>query len=159
MRDFPPEVRRQVLDPQTVETLRGIFAGVVERGTGKPAAVEGYAVGGKTGTAQKSEAGGYSHSKILASFVGFVPVEDPQLIILVMIDEPQISRWGSQAAGPVFRRVAQEALRYLQIPPQLARPLTVVAASQPSPEYPQGVQGSVTSAVAKVGQHMPQTRE
>jgi cell division protein FtsI/penicillin-binding protein 2 len=148
-----------VLDAQTVATLRSIFAGVVERGTGKPAAVEGYAVGGKTGTAQKAAAGGYSHSKIVASFVGFVPVEEPQLAILVMLDEPQISRWGSQAAGPVFRRVAQEALRYLQIPPQLAKPLTVVAASPPSPGEPQVVQGTATPAVARAGQRMAQIRE
>jgi len=156
IQDFRPEMRRQALDPQTAERLRAVFGGVVARGTGKLAAVDGYTVGGKTGTAQKAERGGYSHSKIMASFVGFVPVEEPQLVILVMVDEPQLLRWGSQAAGPVFRRIAQEALRYLQVPPYLARPLTVVAATNQATAYPQGVQGAVIPAV---GQRLTQARE
>ena len=160
IRDFPSEVRRQILSPQTAEMLRAVFAGVVERGTGKPAALEGYTVGGKTGTAQKAVRGGYSHSKIVASFVGFVPVEDPQLVMLVMIDEPQISRWGSQAAGPVFRRIAQEALRYLQVPPHVARPLTVTASTNSTASAQQsGVQGGITPVVAKAGQPLASTRD
>jgi cell division protein FtsI (penicillin-binding protein 3) len=131
---FAPEVRQQILSPQTAEKLTAIFTGVVERGTGKPAAVEGYTVAGKTGTAQKvdSQRGGYSSREVLASFVGYVPAEEPQLIILAIIDEPQKWRWGSQAAGPVFRRVAQEALHYLQIPPRRARTLTMGASARPS---------------------------
>jgi cell division protein FtsI (penicillin-binding protein 3) len=152
---FPPEARRQALDKQTVEKLRSIFAGVVERGTGKVAAVEGYTVGGKTGTAQKADGKAYSHSKIVASFVGFVPVEEPQLVILVMVDEPQTARWGSQAAGPVFRRVAQEALRYLQVSPHIARPLTVMAASLSSPV----VAGTGETTVVKTEPRLPRLRE
>jgi cell division protein FtsI/penicillin-binding protein 2 len=160
IRDVPSEVRRQILDPQTVEKLRAVFAGVVERGTGKAAALEGYAVGGKTGTAQKAERGGYSHSKVVASFVGFVPLEDPQLVMLVMIDEPQISRWGSQAAGPVFRRIAQEALRYLQVLPQVARPLTVTASTTYiAPARQPDAQGLITPAVAKAGQRLAPARD
>jgi cell division protein FtsI/penicillin-binding protein 2 len=160
IRDIPSEVRRQVVDPQTVEKLRAVFAGVVERGTGKPAAIEGYTVGGKTGTAQKAERGGYSHSKIVASFVGFVPVEDPQLAMLVMIDEPQRARWGSQAAGPVFRRIASEALRYLQVPPQMARPLTVTAAAHyTAPSRPPDTQEMVTPVVARARQRLTPIRQ
>jgi hypothetical protein len=133
---------------------------VVERGTGKPAALDSYTVGGKTGTAQKAVRGGYSHSKIIASFVGFVPVEDPQLVMLVMIDEPQISRWGSQAAGPAFRRIAQEALRYLQVPPQVARPLTVTASTySTAPVQQSGAQGGITPVVAKAGQPVAAMRD
>jgi cell division protein FtsI (penicillin-binding protein 3) len=132
-RHFTSEVRQQILSPQTVEKLTAIFAGVVERGTGKLAAVEGYTVAGKTGTAQKidPQRGGYSSREVLASFIGYMPVEEPQLVLLVMLDEPQKLRWGSQAAAPVFRRVAQQALHYLQIPPRRARVLTMGAAVVP----------------------------
>jgi cell division protein FtsI (penicillin-binding protein 3) len=130
---FAPEVRQQVISPQTAEKLTAIFIGVVERGTGKPAAVEGYTVAGKTGTAQKvdNQRGAYSNREVLASFVGYVPAEEPQIALLVMLDEPQKLRWGSQAAAPVFRQVAQQALHYLQIPPRRARALTMGAAVQP----------------------------
>jgi cell division protein FtsI (penicillin-binding protein 3) len=117
---FAPEARRQVLSPSTLERINEILTGVVERGTGKQAAVEGYTVAGKTGTAQKVERGGYSHSKVLASFVGYVPVEAPQLAIVAIIDEPQIAKWGGEAAAPVFKRVAQQALYYLQVPSRQA---------------------------------------
>jgi cell division protein FtsI (penicillin-binding protein 3) len=128
---FPPEVRQQILSPQTVEKLTAIFTGVVERGTGKTAAIEGYTVAGKTGTAQKvdRQRGVYSNREVMASFVGYMPAEEPQLIVLVMIDEPQKLRWGSQAAAPVFQRVAQQALHYLQIPPRRARTLTMGASA------------------------------
>jgi cell division protein FtsI (penicillin-binding protein 3) len=131
---FTPEVRQQILSPQTVKKLTAIFTGVVERGTGKPAAVEGYAVAGKTGTAQKldRQRGGYSDREVLASFVGYVPAEEPQLVLLVIIDEPKKLRWGSQAAAPVFRRVAQQALHYLQIPPRRARAFTMGVSAEPS---------------------------
>ena len=105
-----------MLSSQTLERINDILVGVVERGTGKQAAVEGYTVAGKTGTAQKVERGGYSHSKILASFGGYVPAEAPQLAILVIIDEPLRAKWGGEAAAPVFKRVAQQALYSLQVP-------------------------------------------
>ena len=111
-----PQARRQILSPQTVKRINDILVGVVERGTGKQVAIEGYTVAGKTGTAQKAERGGYSHSKILASFAGYVPAEAPQLAMLVIIDEPQRAKWGGETTGPVFKRVAQQALYYLQVP-------------------------------------------
>ncbi|MEE8289884.1 MAG: penicillin-binding protein 2 [Candidatus Tectomicrobia bacterium] len=127
VQNFAPQVRRRILSRQTTERLTTIFAAAVAHGTGRPAAVEGYRVAGKTGTAQKADpaGGGYSANKVLASFVGYAPAEAPQLVILVMVDEPEISRWGSQAAAPVFRRVAQQALHYLQIPPQHAAAATL----------------------------------
>jgi cell division protein FtsI (penicillin-binding protein 3) len=95
----------------------------VERGTGQEAALSGYLVAGKTGTAQKvdRETGRYSRTKVVASFVGYVPAENPRLAILVLIDEPQRSAWGGSVAAPVFRNVAQEVLPYLEIPPVYAR--------------------------------------
>src|SRR5215471_10921034 len=139
---FAPQARHQVLSPQTLERINDILVGVVERGTGKQAAVEGYTVAGKTGTAQKVERGGYSHSKILASFVGYVPAEAPQLAIVVIIDEPLRAKWGGEAAAPVFKRVAQQALYSLQVPSRqnqmlsLETALKLPAAPQPEDHEP-----------------------
>ena len=130
---FAPQARHQVLSSQTLERINDILVGVVERGTGKQAAVEGYTVAGKTGTAQKVERGGYSHSKILASFVGYVPAEAPQLAILVILDEPLRAKWGGEAAAPVFKRVAQQALYYLQVPSRQTQMLSLEAAMDPAP--------------------------
>jgi len=135
---FAPQARHRVLSPQTLERINEILVGVVERGTGKQAAVEGYTVAGKTGTAQKVERGGYSHSKILASFAGYVPAEVPQLAILVLIDEPQRAKWGGEAAAPVFKRVAQQALYYLQIPSRQTQTLSLETTLDPTPTPPPG---------------------
>ncbi|NIP99787.1 MAG: penicillin-binding protein 2, partial [Nitrospinaceae bacterium] len=82
------------------------------------AALEGFEVAGKTGTAQifDPEAQAYSRTDFLASFVGFVPADAPRLVILVMIEEPKKSYWGGTVAAPVFRNVSREVLRYLNIP-------------------------------------------
>lgn len=124
IQDIPVQARRRILSQRTTGQLTAMLTQVVASGTGSPAAIEGYAVAGKTGTAQKVDAarGGYSHTKVLASFVGYVPAEDPQVVILVMVDEPKRQRWGSLAAAPVFRRIAQQAMHYLQIPPREVRP-------------------------------------
>lgn len=114
-----PHIRRRPISAETAKTVTDLLVNVVERGTGKRAAVPGYRVAGKTGTAQKvdPETGTYSPTKFVASFVGFVPAEDPQLAILVMIDEPQGPAWGGVVAAPVFRQVAEQALRYLHVAP------------------------------------------
>jgi cell division protein FtsI (penicillin-binding protein 3) len=92
---------------------------ITEGGTGTNAALDGYTVGGKTGTARKlGEDGTYSDSRHIASFVGFTPAENPKLAILVVIDEPQGQYYGGTVAAPVFRRIAREALNYLNIAPQ-----------------------------------------
>jgi cell division protein FtsI (penicillin-binding protein 3) len=114
-----PRVRRQVV-PQSVARLVGDMMTAVTGpdGTGTEAALEGYLVAGKTGTAQKADyvAGGYSRDRWLASFVGFAPAEDPRLVISVVIDEPVIAHYGGTVAGPVFRRIARAALRHLGVP-------------------------------------------
>ena len=92
---------------------------ITKGGTGTNAALEGYTVSGKTGTARKLDQNGtYSDSMHIASFVGFTPAENPKLTILVVIDEPQGKYYGGTVAAPVFRRIAHEALNYLNIPPQ-----------------------------------------
>ena len=114
-----PHIRRRPISAETAETVTDLLVNVVEQGTGKRAAVPGYRVAGKTGTAQKvdPETGTYSSTKFVGSFVGFVPAEDPQLAILVVIDEPQGPAWGGVVAAPVFRKVAEQALRHLSVAP------------------------------------------
>ena len=149
---FAPQARHQVLSSQTLERINDILVGVVERGTGKQAAVEGYTVAGKTGTAQKVERGGYSHSKILASFVGYVPAEAPQLAILVILDEPLRAKWGGEAAAPVFKRVAQQALYYLQVPSRQTQMLSLKTTLNPSPAPQPGDREPPRLVVSVAGQ-------
>ncbi|MBI4402237.1 MAG: penicillin-binding protein 2 [Nitrospirae bacterium] len=114
-----PQVRRRPVSPETALTLTGILEGVVAHGTGSKAAVPGYRVAGKTGTAQKidPQTGAYSASLFVGSFVGFVPAEDPRMAIVVVIDEPQTEAWGGVVAAPVFQRIAEQALPYLGVSP------------------------------------------
>ncbi|MDQ4029456.1 MAG: penicillin-binding protein 2 [Actinomycetota bacterium] len=111
--------RRRVMSPQIAETMSTLLRGVVdEGGTGTEAAIPGYLVAGKTGTAQKPEpTGGYSSSRYVASFVGFVPATDPRLVVLVTVDEPRSSIWGGVVAAPAFQHIARFALQYLEVPP------------------------------------------
>ena len=131
--DIPVQARRRILSQRTTAQLTAMLMQAVASGTGQSAAIDGYAVAGKTGTAQKVDAarGGYSHTKVLASFVGYVPAEDPQVVILVMIDEPKRQRWGSLAAAPVFGRIAQRAMHYLQIPPREVQTRSFSASDRP----------------------------
>ena len=119
---FKPERRRRILSQQTTNRLTSILVGVVERGTGGQAALDGYLVAGKSGTAQKAENGRYSRSKVVVSFIGYAPAEAPRFVMLVMFDEPKKKRWGGSAAAPSFRRIAEQALHHLQVPPGRIRP-------------------------------------
>jgi cell division protein FtsI/penicillin-binding protein 2 len=91
---------------------------VVREGTGTAAAIPGYYVAGKTGTAAKPDAdGGYSDSRYVASFVGFVPATRPRLVVLVTVDEPRGAIWGGVVAAPAFQQIAKFCLQYLEVPP------------------------------------------
>jgi cell division protein FtsI (penicillin-binding protein 3) len=118
VKSFPPTRVRRVVSPETSRLVRMVMTQVVEKGTGTAAAVEGYKVAGKTGTAQKYDQAQrrYSNEKYLAAFAGFAPAEEPRLVVIVMIDEPQESIWGGSVAAPVFRRVVSRTLRYLNVP-------------------------------------------
>ena len=113
-----PAVVRQVISEETSRRVRETLARVVTDGTGQAAAVEGYRVAGKTGTAQKYDpkVKSYSNERYLASFAGFAPVEKPRMVVIVMVDEPRESIWGGSVAAPVFRRFVGRALRYLNVP-------------------------------------------
>jgi cell division protein FtsI (penicillin-binding protein 3) len=118
---FDPIVRRRAVSPETAGVMTDILRGVVlPGGTGTLAALPGYDVAGKTGTAQKADplTGGYSATRTVSSFVGFLPANDPKLCILVMVDEPQTVHWGGTVAAPVFQRIAAQAVRHLGILPK-----------------------------------------
>lgn len=126
-----PQVRRRPITLDTARTLGRILEGVITTGTGAKAAVAGYRVAGKTGTAQKidPETGGYSDELFVASFVGYVPADDPRLAIVAIIDEPQGEAWGGTVAAPVFRRVAEQTLTYLGVSSQEPMKLALAAHS------------------------------
>ncbi|TAM38819.1 penicillin-binding protein [bacterium] len=110
-----PVLVRKAISTDTALRIKKILTGVVEEGTGKLAKVRGYSAAGKTGTAQKLEANGaYSHSKFVASFIGFAPAEDPLLAIVVTVDEPHPYYFGGVVAAPVFQNVAGDVIRYLK---------------------------------------------
>jgi len=119
--------RVQLMSPQTAQTVATAFEGVVVRGTGRRAALEGYRAAGKTGTAQKSVGGRYADDKYVASFIGFAPLPIPKITILVQIDEPKGIHYGGQVCAPVFQTIAQEILMQLHIPPDQNLPLPEMA--------------------------------
>ncbi len=110
---------QQVLNPAVARAVRVMMEEVVKRGgTGTKAQVMGYRVAGKTGTAHKSQGGGYAEDKYVAVFAGLAPASNPRLALAVMIDEPSGgSYYGGQVAGPVFAAIMDEALRTLNVPP------------------------------------------
>ncbi|MFI5303373.1 MAG: peptidoglycan D,D-transpeptidase FtsI family protein [Nitrospiria bacterium] len=125
----PTESPRRVISEQTANAVNRILQTVVqEGGTGEKAAMPGYVVAGKTGTAQTVNpmTHTYSASQFVASFGGFVPAHDPQLIILVVIQHPKGISWGGSVAAPVFKNIATQALSYLEIPPYDTKRILVV---------------------------------
>ncbi|MCI0423272.1 MAG: transpeptidase family protein [Acidobacteria bacterium] len=116
---FEPESgRSRILSSRTASELTEMLTGVVKRGTAKSSQLEGFSAAGKTGTAQKIDPNGrYSHSRFIASFVGFAPAERPALAMVVTIDEPRGRYYGGEVAAPVFRNIAEQALRYLAVSP------------------------------------------
>ena len=128
VRRFDPRAVRQVISPETARTLTRILVRVVDAGTGHNAAIAGYEVAGKTGTAQKLDPATrrYSRASGVLSFVGWVPADEPRLVMLVMLDEPKNGHWGSEAAAPIFSAIGREVLRYLEVPPRDVGPVQIV---------------------------------
>jgi cell division protein FtsI (penicillin-binding protein 3) len=109
---------RRVIRPETAATLRRLMEGVVLHGTGKLAHLDGWTAAGKTGSAQKIDpaTGRYSRTQLIASFTGFAPISNPAVTILVSLDSPVGQREGGQVAAPVFKRIAEQILPYLDVP-------------------------------------------
>ena len=125
VKSFQPTPLQQVLSPENARRLTRMMERTVEKGgTGVRAGLRGYKVAGKTGTAQKADPAGYGYAEdnYIASFVGFAPAKNPEIAVLVVIDEPQRDHYGGVVAAPVFRRIVQKTLRYLKVPPELATP-------------------------------------
>lgn len=123
-----PTVVRRVISPGTSATIRSLLRGVVEKGSGKNAQVPGYSVGGKTGTSQKyDENGKISSSKLVASFIGFAPVENPRFVCLIIVDEPQVPQvYGSTVAAPFVQQVLAAALSYAGVTPDMDSSIATV---------------------------------
>ncbi len=116
-----PHMVRRVISEKTAQMLASMLKGVTdEGGTGVMAHVEGFEVAGKTGTAQKADLthGGYAAGKRVGSFIGFVPADDPRLVVLILVDEPEVNVYGGVVAAPVFRNIARGALRHLAVAPK-----------------------------------------
>ncbi len=130
LRHVPPQAKRRVISPETARSVTKILEGVVTDGTGTNAAIPGFRVAGKTGTAQKIDprTGAYSASRFVASFTGYAPADNPQLAMIVVIDEPQGDTLGGAVAAPVFSRVGEQVLSYLGVPSNA--PITLAMASR-----------------------------
>jgi len=121
VRQYDMRRGEKILSPKTIETLTSMLTSVVESGTGQLANIQGLTVAGKTGTAQKLEPNGrYSHSRFIASFVGYGPVPDPRFVMAVSIDEPRPQYFGGVVAAPVFRRVVEQLASYWDLKPPAA---------------------------------------
>jgi cell division protein FtsI/penicillin-binding protein 2 len=113
--------RRRLVSPRIAKQLMMMLKDVVAEGTGQYAAMPGYQVAGKTGTAQKPDShGGYATGRYVASFVGIVPASRPRFVILVAVDEPHGAIWGGTVAAPAFQQIARFDLQYLEVPPDAA---------------------------------------
>ena len=162
----PRRVIRRAIAPGTAAELTGIMEAVVERGTARSARMPGYAVAGKTGTAEKLIDGRYSNVDHNATFVGFAPARAPQFAMAVRIDNPRGARYtGGAVAAPVFKRVAEAALRYLAVPATInpGRPVLVQRAgagpARPPAARPAALPARAAPAVAALGQRvMPDLR-
>jgi cell division protein FtsI (penicillin-binding protein 3) len=139
---FDPQIVRRVISPETAQKVTKMMETVTgDGGTGTKAALDGFRVAGKTGTAQKVDpvTRSYSPSKRIGSFVGFVPADKPKLTIAVIIDEPQGVKYGGVVAAPAFREIAQNSLAYLKIQPNVpttaaAKPAEAKASPVPAVE-------------------------
>ncbi len=139
---FEPPQPERVLSEETARTVRDLLVGVVEHGTGRKAAIPGFAVAGKTGTAQKAGVGGYQAGRYVASFVGFAPSENPRVVGLVLIEEPRGGKYyGGDIAAPVFAHIVSQALGILRVAPEEQRlPETLLAANSAEKiRFPDGV--------------------
>ena len=116
IKEFDPVIIRRVVSAQTAVNIKDILSGVVASGTGTRARIQGIKVAGKTGTAQKVDPNGqYSHSRFTASFMGFLPADDPVITIVVIVDEPRPVYYGGTVSAPVFKNIARDLQGYFDL--------------------------------------------
>ena len=115
--DISPQSVRQVISSQSAQLMTDIMVNAVKYGEAKWTAAKGYHIAGKTGTAQIPVAGHYDTEKTIASFVGFAPADDPKFVMLVTLNEPQTSPWGSETAAPLWFDIAKQLFIHWNIAP------------------------------------------
>jgi cell division protein FtsI (penicillin-binding protein 3) len=130
--DTPPGDAQRVVSPITASQMRDMLTQVITDGTGRAAAIDGYAVAGKTGTARKPQpGGGYTDETgsyhYISTFAGFLPADDPKLSIIVVIDEPGTSPYAAEVAAPAFAEIGRHALRIMGVPPIAPQPRAPLA--------------------------------
>lgn len=114
--EIEPVMTRQVISEETSDEMMEIAESVVREGSGQAAYIPGYKIGGKTGTAQKVIDGKYAQGKYICSFIGIAPTDDPQIVVLAIVDEPTgVMAFGSTTAGPIVKEIMQDSLKYLGI--------------------------------------------
>lgn len=113
-----PTMVRQVISEATSKQVRETLESVVANGTGRNAFIDGYRVGGKTGTAQKVINGRYSADEHIVSFIGFAPADDPKVVIYAAVDDPQGIQFGGLIAAPLVKSMMEDTLRYMKVPPR-----------------------------------------
>jgi cell division protein FtsI (penicillin-binding protein 3) len=121
VQSFQPEIIRKVISEETAKKVATLLRATTERGgTGEGAVPTGYDLAGKTGTAQKVDSllGGYSEDRYTSGFMGFAPAEEPKLVLLVIVDEPQGNSYGGVVAAPIFRAIMEKVLPYLHVVPK-----------------------------------------
>jgi stage V sporulation protein D (sporulation-specific penicillin-binding protein) len=120
--EINPKVVRQVISQETSKKMMEIVESVVSEGSGKAAYIPGYRIGGKTGTAQKVIDGKYAQGKYICSFMGIAPTDDPQIVVLAIVDEPTgVSAFGSTTAGPIVKEIMNDSLKYLGVEPKYSK--------------------------------------
>jgi cell division protein FtsI/penicillin-binding protein 2 len=138
---YTPRVARQVIAPQTAREVTRALQQVMVDGTGKDIKVPGFEgeVAGKTGTAQKIVNGQYSHTHHVASFIGFLPADDPAFVALVMVDDPQTKKYyGAEVSAPVFADLATQVAQIMNLTPEqpIAPMPTLTSNAKPESESP-----------------------
>lgn len=150
VKEIEPKVVRQVISKQTSDEVKLMMEGVVAKGGGGTAKIIGYRIGGKTATAQKPENGHYAEGKYYSSFLGMAPMDDPQIAVLLIVDEPQGMHYGSQTAGPGVRMILEDVLRYMNIAPQYTEEEQKIINSQMT-QVPNVVGQSMEEAIGMLG--------
>lgn len=116
VKEIKPDLERQVISPEISKEVRMALESVVAKGTGRNAFIDGYRVGGKTGTAQKVVNGHYSSSEHIVSFLGFAPADHPKVVLYIAVDNPKGLQFGGLIAAPIVRNIMQDTMQYLNVP-------------------------------------------
>lgn len=116
VKEMGPRAVREVISEETSKQVRESLESVVAKGTGRNAFIDGYRVGGKTGTAQKVVDGRYSPTEHIVSFIGFAPADDPKIVVYVAVDNPEGIQFGGVVAAPIVRNIMEDALQILEVP-------------------------------------------